>query len=208
MPRELIQEIYAVAHHHGKSCTAHAVHDDAIRNAVEAGADSIEHGIMLGRETAELMARRGVYLVPTFGGYIEHCRDWGRGAGVIKHGLQLQEHHGRAFRNALEAGVKYAYGSDTLGNLTDEARAMQEHGASAMDCLVAATRTGAELLDLSEKVGTVAPSKLADLVVLRSDPLASPEAYGAVALTIKSGRLLEPEQIPITGSVYPPVPES
>jgi imidazolonepropionase-like amidohydrolase len=160
---------------------------------------------MLGRETAELMARRGVYLVPTFSGYIEHCRDWGRGAGVIKHGLQLQEHHGRAFHNALEAGVKYAYGSDTLGNLVDEARAMQEQGAGPMDCLVAATRTGAELLGLDKKVGTVTTGKLADMVVLRSDPLASPEAYGEVALTVKSGRLLEPDQIPITSSVYPPV---
>jgi imidazolonepropionase-like amidohydrolase len=205
MPRELIQEIYAVAHHHGKGCTAHAVHDDAIRNAVEAGADSIEHGIMLSRETAEFMAGRGVYLVPTFSGYIEHCKDWGRGAGVIKHGLMLQEYHGRAFRNALDAGVKFAYGSDTLGNLVDEVQAMQENGASPAACVVAATRNGANLLGLDAKVGTVAPGKLADMVVLKSDPLASPRAFGDVGLTIKSGHLLDPAQIPITSAVYPPI---
>jgi imidazolonepropionase-like amidohydrolase len=73
-----------------------------------------------------------------------------------------------------------------------------------MDCLVAATRTGAELLNLDDRVGAVTEGKLADLVVLNADPLGSPDAYRDISLTIKSGRFLAPDQLPITSSVYPP----
>jgi len=198
MPADLIREVYEVAHHHGKPCAAHAIHDEAIRNAVEAGADSIEHGILLGEATAELMARRGVSLVPTLSGYLEHANpDWGRGPGVVRHGEMLLPHHGTAYRNALRAGVRIAYGSDTLGNLVDEVRLMQEYGSPPMDCIVAATKAGAELLGLADRVGTVHAGKLADLVVLAADPLAGPKAFGDVALVVKSGRLVDPTQLPI-----------
>jgi imidazolonepropionase-like amidohydrolase len=181
MAPELIQEIYAVAHHHGKPCTAHAIHDQAIRNAVEAGADCIEHGIMLSEATAALMATRGTHLVPTLSGYWEHCNPaWGRGEGVVRHGLMLHEHHGQAFRNAVQAGVKIAYGSDTLGNLVDEVRIMQENGFTPMDCVLAATRNGADVLGMADHVGTITPGKLADFVLLGSDPLVNHAAFGDV----------------------------
>ena len=198
MEFELMREIFAVAHHHGKRCTAHAIHPDAIRFAVEAGADSIEHGIMLDPDTAELMARRGTFLVPTLSGYLEHCNPaWGRGDGVVRHGHLLQEYHPRAFRRALAAGVRMAYGSDTLGNLPDEIRLMRQYGCGAMECVEIATRRGAELLGIADQVGTVREGKRADLVVLGSDPLESWQAFGDVQLVMRAGHLIRPADLPI-----------
>lgn len=197
MEVDLMRAAFDIAHHHGKPCAVHAINDQAIVNAIEAGVDTVEHGIMLSRETAELMARKCIYLVPTLSGYREHCNDWGRGEGVMRHGRLLREPHAQGFRNAVEAGVKYAYGSDTLGNLVDEATIMQENGASAMNCILAATRNGAELLGMTSRIGTVAKEMMADLVVLGSNPLATPTAFGDVRLVIKSGRVFDPNQIPV-----------
>ncbi len=193
----IMKAAFDVAHHHGKRCAVHAICDEAIANALEAGVDTIEHGIMLSARTAEEMARRGTFLVPTFSGYLEHCNDWGRGQGVQKHGELLRQYHQPGFRNALKAGVKFAFGTDTLGNFVDEARLMQEAGAKPMDCVLAATRWGAELLGLIDHIGTVEAGKMADLAVLNTNPLESVSAFGSIYRVIKSGRVLDPRHIPI-----------
>jgi len=192
-----MQAAFDVGHHHGKRCAVHAICDEAIANALAAGVDTIEHGIMLSARTADEMARRNVFLVPTLSGYYEHRNDWGRGESVQRHGDLLQQYHMDGFRNARAAGVKFAFGTDTLGNFVDEARLMQSGGATPMDCVVAATRWGAELLGLSKEIGTVEKGKIADLAVLNSDPLESPSAFGDVHRVIKNGRLFDPRQIPI-----------
>lgn len=197
METELMKAAFDMAHHHGKPCTVHAVCDESIANALEAGVDAVEHGIMMSKRTAKDMARRNVFLVPTLSGYLEHCNDWGRGEGVMRHGRLLQQYHGPAFRNALEAGVRYTFGTDTLGNFVDEAKAMRAAGATPMDCVVAATKRGAELLRLADEIGTVEKGKLADLVVLNKNPLETPEAFGDVFRVMKSGRMFDPAQLPI-----------
>lgn len=192
---DLMREAFDIAHHHGKRCMVHAVCLESIVNSLDAGVDSIEHGVMLDQPTAERLAKTGVFLVPTLSSFREKCNDWGRGAGPMRHAEMMRPFHDRAVRYAHSAGVKLAYGSDNFGNLVDEIRGLHELGLSLSECLVIATRNGAELLGIEKEVGTIEKGKRADLVVLGNDPLASPEAYGDVHLVFRDGLKIEPKQV-------------
>ncbi|WP_426441067.1 amidohydrolase family protein [Bradyrhizobium genosp. P] len=197
MSTELMRDAFDIAHLHGKRCMAHAVCNESIVNALDARVDSIEHGVMLDEPTAERMAHQRVFLVPTLSTFREKCNDWGRGPGAMRHGESMRPYHDRSIRFARSAGVKMAYGSDNFGNLVDEIRGLQQLGFSLMECLVLATRSGAELLGIQDQVGTIEKGKCADLVVLGRDPLSSPEAFGDVRLVFRDGRKINPSQLPI-----------
>lgn len=162
----------------GTYVLAHAYTPQTIRNAVEAGVRSIEHGNLLDADTARLMADRGAFLVPTFVTYeklFEEGREHGLAQvsldkldavlGVGLDGLQL----------AVDAGVRIGSGSDLLGplarhktrELAIKAKVLGSHAT-----LIATTATNAELLGISDQVGTIEPGKRADLLVVDGDPLA------------------------------------
>ncbi|WP_164817951.1 amidohydrolase family protein [Sinorhizobium meliloti] len=192
-----MREAFDIAHHHGKRCMVHAVCKESIINSLDAGVDSVEHGVMLDEIVAERMAKDGVYLVPTISGWCERQNDWGRDAGHVRHANLMRPYHDRSVQIAHSLGVKMAYGSDNFGNLVDEVRALQEAGMTLSDCLILATRNGAELLGINDMVGTIEQGKRADLVVLGSDPLESAEAFGDVHLVFRDGRKIDPNLLPI-----------
>jgi imidazolonepropionase-like amidohydrolase len=162
----------------GTYVLAHAYTSSAIRNAVEAGVRSIEHGNLLDEPTAALMAERGTYLVPTFVAY-EKLYEEGRAHGFPDHKLKKLDLVLGAgldsLQKAIDAGVKVASGSDLLGPLARHKTRELAIKASVMgphDTLLATTRTNAELLGISEEVGTIEVGKQADLLVVDGDPLA------------------------------------
>lgn len=161
----------------GTYVLAHAYTPAAIRNAVEAGVRSIEHGNFLDTDTAALMAERGTYLVPTFVAY-EKLHEEGREYGfavekLAKLDLVLGEGLD-SLRRAVDAGVRIGSGSDLLGplarsktrELAIKAKVLGNHAT-----LVATTRTNAELLGIADEAGTVEAGKRADLLVVDGDPL-------------------------------------
>ena len=161
----------------GTYVLAHAYSAESIRRAVDAGVRSIEHGNFLDAPTAALMAERGTYLVPTFVAY-EKLHEQGRAQGfapaklaklnvVLGAGLEGLE-------RARDAGVRIASGSDLLGPLARHKTrelAIKAQVLGAHDTLVATTRTNAELLGISDEVGTVEPGRRADLLLVDGDPL-------------------------------------
>ncbi|MGW5363439.1 amidohydrolase family protein [Actinopolymorpha pittospori] len=162
----------------GTYVLAHAYSSAAIRNAVEAGVHSIEHGNFLDEETARLMAERGTFLVPTFVAY-EKLHEQGRQLGFAPEKLaKLDDVLGAGLdglKRAHDAGVRIASGSDLLGPLAvhkTRELAIKAQILGAHETLVATTRTNAELLGIAEEVGTVEPDKRADLLVVDGDPLA------------------------------------
>jgi imidazolonepropionase-like amidohydrolase len=162
----------------GTYVLAHAYTPAAIRAAVEAGVRSIEHGNFLDVGTAELMAARGTYLVPTFVTY-EKLHEFGRERGLTAAQLaKLDRVLGSGLdvlRRAHQAGVRIASGSDLLGDLAKyktRELVIKASVLGAQAALVATTKTNAELMGIADEVGTIEPGKRADLLVVNGDPLA------------------------------------
>jgi imidazolonepropionase-like amidohydrolase len=176
-PDELAAAV-AEAEAAGTYVLAHAYTPAAIRNAVQAGVRSIEHGNFLDVATAALMAAKGTFLVPTFVTY-EKLHEQGRERGLTTAQLaKLDLVLGSGLdglRRAREAGVRIGSGSDLLGPLArHKARelAIKASVLGAHETLIATTRTNAELLGIAAETGTIEPGKRADLLVIDGDPLA------------------------------------
>ena len=181
MTLEEMEAAFQVAHWAGKRTAAHAHGGEGLKTAILAGVNSIEHGTFLTAELVELMLEYGVYYVPTLTALhriLEHGMEAGIPEYAVEKAKQAQEVHYESFDLAHRAGVKIAMGTDAAtpfnrhGENALELQLMVEAGLTPMEAIVAATRTGAEVLGLADQVGTVEPGKLADLLVVAADPWA------------------------------------
>jgi imidazolonepropionase-like amidohydrolase len=162
----------------GISVMAHAQATRGIKNAVQAGIRSIEHGIYLDDQAIEMMLERGTYLVPTLVAPTGVLRAAEAGAQIpeasVTKAREVIEVHRDSFGRAVRAGVKIAMGTDTgvtpHGENLAELALMVEGGMTPQQVLVATTRTAAELMGLEAELGTLEPGKRADLVLVDGDP--------------------------------------
>lgn len=196
-PQYSVAEIRAAveeAHDAEKPTTVHAHPPVAIRRAIEAGIDCIEHAALLDRPTADLMAEKGTFLVPTLSeswimGY--RGKSIGRPQWLIDSCLEHLPHRIECFKNAVAAGVKMAVGTDVIGEMVEELSLMAAGGLSNMEVLQAATRNGAELVRMADDLGTLEVGKLADMVVVSRDPLEDLAAFRQIDLTVKGGHVYD-----------------
>jgi imidazolonepropionase-like amidohydrolase len=178
---EELAAIVEEAHRHGVRVAAHAVGTAAVRAVVRAGVDSVEHGVFDPEpDLLAEMAERGISLVPTlliFRWVVEE----GRQAGVFPEGIAaaartVDKQHAM-IRAALAAGVNIALGTDgktVIGADRSgwELELLCEAGLTPLQALQAGTRNSAATCGLEKTLGTIEVGKLADLVVLREDPIA------------------------------------
>ena len=167
------------AHKVGRKMAAHAHGSTGILTAVQAGADTIEHGSLLcdSPEAMRLMAERGVFLVPTLAAGImsQHAEEIP--AFMAEKDRRLLEAHHRSVRLALEAGVPIAMGTDAgvpfvkHGDNAIELPLMVQIGLTPLQAIVASTSSAARALGLHQEIGTIEVGKRADLLVLDGDPL-------------------------------------
>ena len=174
-----LQEMVAEAAAAERWVMAHAQGAEGIRNAVEAGIRSIEHGIFLDEQGIAMMLERGTWLVPTLVaplGVIEAAEAGASipAASVLK-ARDLVDTHRAAVGRAIDAGVKVALGTDSgvspHGQNLRELAEMVECGLEPQQALVAASSSAAELLGVSDELGTLEPGKRADVVVIEGDAL-------------------------------------
>jgi imidazolonepropionase-like amidohydrolase len=161
----------------GTYVCAHAYGAGAIRRAVEAGVRSIEHGNLIDASTAELMAARGAFVVPTLVAY-EMLQRRGAELGLGPASLEKLKIVLAAGLGSLEickaAGVRLGFGSDLLGDLqTEQSLEFRIRGEveTPHEVITAATQTNAALLNRTGELGVVAAGALADLLVVDGDPL-------------------------------------
>lgn len=158
---------------------SHAQGSEGIKNAVRAGIRSIEHGIYLDDEAIAMMLERGTWLVPTLvapQGVIDAAAG---GASISDASLakarEVVEIHRESFRKAVAAGVKVAMGTDSAitphGENLRELSLMHAGGMDPQDVLIATTRSAAELLGVDNRLGSLAPGKVADVTVIEGDGL-------------------------------------
>jgi imidazolonepropionase-like amidohydrolase len=184
-PQYTVEEMQAVVYEAkaaGKHTMTHCEGGVGLRNALEAGIDTIEHGFYLTDDDLQHMIDQGAYLVPTLNcnyGILkisERDPDSGIHPESIEVAKQIIADHRDSVRRAHQAGVKIAMGADAFGwdhgDYLHELILLVGAGLTPMEAIVAGTKTGAELLGVEDKLGTVTPGKFADLLVVDGDPLA------------------------------------
>lgn len=184
------------AHAPGRYVTAHAIGNSGVKAALRAGVDCIEHGNYLDNEAIELMLANDVSYVPTLI-ITRNLRDHGVARGFQ---ANVSSGAGRALEAGFEsvakaygAGVRIGAGSDVDDGETvaDEVGMLIEAGLKPMDAISAATGVAARILHREDEFGTIAPSKIADLILVNGDPTKDPRSLGDVTHVIQGGKLVK-----------------
>ena len=193
-----MKAIVDAAHAQNKKVTIHSYGPSGVRDAVRAGADSIEHGADLDNDTLAEMVKRGTVWVPTVDHnryYIDAAGEFGFAAGVE---VGLKDYIDRnldSVRRAVKAGVRIGMGSDAVytmfGQNTRELGWLVKAGMTNQQALAAATTTPAALLDVGDRLGQIAPGYLADLVAVEGDPLTDiASLFNGVKWVMKEGKIV------------------
>ena len=172
-----VEVMVAEASAQGRPVMAHAQGAEGIKTAVRAGVRSIEHGIYLDDEGIELMLERGTWLVPTLVAPRSVLAAAEAGAAIpetmVAKAAAVTEVHAASVKRAVAAGVRVAMGTDSgvgpHGTNLDELPLMADCGMTAEQVLEASTSSAAKLLGIADEVGSLAPGKRADVVVVAGD---------------------------------------
>ena len=185
------------AKHRNVPVMAHAHAAEAIKMAIRAGVRSIEHGTFVDDEGIRMMVEKGVYLVPTIyvgDYYIEHGTDTPEMQKMVALSKKYHDDFYARMGKAIKAGVKIAVGSDFGGydpaiNF-GEFRSLVKAGMTPMQAIQAGTRVASECLRWNDRVGTLEPGKLADIVAVPGDPLHDIAEISKVEFVMIGGRVV------------------
>ena len=199
MEMDELREIVRAAARMGRKVASHAHEEDGIIAALEAGVASIEHGTYTGPRAIRLFKETGAYLVPTLlaGKTVATLAveaDF-MPSEVREKAVRVGNDMAGNFEKAHKAGVKVAYGTDSgispHGTNAEEAVLMVEAGMSEMDVIVAATVNAADLIDMSNSIGTIETGKFADIIAVDASPLDDIGELLDVDFVMKSGKVIK-----------------
>ena len=184
------------SHRLRKKVAVHCHGDQAAREAIAAGVDSIEHGSFLKPETLTLMKQKGTFLTPTLLAteYIM-SQITAYPAAVQVKAKAAANARSEMFRNAVKMGVKISFGTDAAvfphGQNAKEFALMTGLGMAPIDALRSATSSDAELFGVAQKIGTLEKGKLADIVAMPGDPMTDITVTERVFFVMKEGNVLK-----------------
>lgn len=198
---EEIKAIVETARDYGYKVAAHCHGAEAMKRAIKAGVNSIEHGTFLDDEVIQLMKKNGTYLVPTItaGRAVADSAkipDY-YPALVTPKALAIGPKIQSTFSKAWKAGVKIAFGTDAgvfaHGKNWMEFVYMTEVGMPPLEAIHSATVSAASLLGMSDSIGSIDVGKFADIIAVDGDPLTDIKAMGKVKFVMKDGVVYKSE---------------
>jgi imidazolonepropionase-like amidohydrolase len=199
-PTFTLEELEAVvdeAHRWGRKIACHAYGDPGLRNCVDAGVDSIEHGLDLSDDDIRQMKTKGIWLVPTLYVYkTVEAEDLKASHGMVSRASV----HEVSFKKALAAGMKIAFGTDAgpfpHGTQAIEFEYMVNYGMTPLQAIQAATIDAAQVLDAyhrtnwSQNIGAIEPGKYADIIAVTGNPLENIKLLEHVGFVMKGGEVV------------------
>jgi len=199
--KEEFKVIIDEARTRGLKTMAHAHGAEGIKNAVEAGIDSVEHGTYLNREAIDMILEREVYLVPTL--ITQQFNKIAAESGSIPEygvddAIRIADIHKKNMEKAYKAGVTLLMGTDCgvieHGVNLQELGFLCEIGMTPMEAIMSATKVAAECLGWQDKIGTLEAGKLADIVISKTDPLSDINSLGNpdnIRMVLKEGKIIK-----------------
>jgi imidazolonepropionase-like amidohydrolase len=200
MSRDEIEAVVLAAHNAGKKVCAHSGAPQAMQVAIEAGVDCMEHGYFMDEPVAALMAERGTYLVPTI--CVSRAEQYMRSIGLnewhIRKSLEAGERHWQALQTAIKHRLKIGMGTDMLpadpndGTYASyrEMELMNEAGMTPLEVIHASTCMGAEIVDAQDRLGSIEPGKMADLIACPGNPATRLSEVRGVNFVMQGGKIV------------------
>ena len=187
---EELRRIVDVANSSGRPVVAHASTAEGMRRAIEAGVETIEHGDSGTAETWKLMVAKKVGFCPTLaaGDATSQYGGWKKGSAPEPPRIAAKR---VSFKAALDAGVTMCFGGDVgvyaHGDNVRELELMVDYGMKADDAVRSATAINARLFRLADRVGSIKPKLLADLIAVDGDPTTDISALRRIKMVMKGG---------------------
>jgi imidazolonepropionase-like amidohydrolase len=195
MTRAEMQAVVDEAHAAGMKVAAHAHGASGIRQALEAGVDTIEHVSLVDDEGIRLAVRKGAWFAMDIYN-TDYTQAEGAKNGVLEENLQKDRDIGliqrQNFQKALKSGVKMVYATDAgvypHGDNARQFAVMVQWGATPLQALQSATINAAEALGQAGQVGQIKPGAWGDLVGVKGDPLADIRVLEGPVFVMKGGQ--------------------
>jgi imidazolonepropionase-like amidohydrolase len=201
MTPEELRAVVQVAHAAGIKVAAHAHGAQSIKEAILAGADTIEHASLADDEAIALAAKHKVALSMDVynGDYIATVgREQGWPEEFLRKNDETTEAQRQAFTKAWKAGAPIVYGTDAAvyphGLNARQFRIMVERGMPAMDAIRAATSVSAHYMGWDDRVGALVPGRFGDLIAVRGNPLDDITLLENVPVVVKGGLVFKREE--------------
>jgi imidazolonepropionase-like amidohydrolase len=193
-----MKSIADTAHSLGLKVMAHAHGARGIEAAARAGIDTIDHGTYIDAAAMRAMKENGTVLIPTLMAFQGISERLGKGiyTPVVEDKVRAVAERARVFMGeAHKAGVKIAFGTDSgvyeHGRNAQEFRLMMQQGMTSREALAAATTTAADVLDMENEIGRIAPGYSADMIAVAGNPLEDATVLEKVDWVMVRGRVIE-----------------
>ena len=189
------------AHKAGKPVAVHAHAAEAVRRAILAGADTVEHGALMDDATIDLMVQKRVVYVPNLylaEYYLANGAKFHFNEEQLRYTRDFMKPRAEAFSKALKKGARIVFGTDAAagmpGHTAPEFERRVALGMSTKQAIVHATSTPAGVLGMADKFGDLKPGMFADIIAVDGNPLDDIKALGRVTFVMKEGKIFKSAQ--------------